>query len=309
MARNRRTSKPVRIEPAASSFTMTLPASASSYVDLSQCASIVNRRFYRQGLNWAVSGFRVGYSASGGVHICKLQNTWVTSQAWKKSFMLWKQQQDEAMEDSGSDDAIARFRDFKIHMNAGHVAATFGGNILPVDGYSNPFVAGEWDPSYIVLPNDGAPGNSVEYRLKMHGTDAGGAKGMIQGYSESRAMLQSPDPVVPVGVSASWMNEMFDVGDDNALVTQNAIYNNNELPYDQDEYPGGSTNAPNVESHRLVTFTASNTSGGGIIPIAGGNFPCGLIEITNLSDSPLTLQIILAPGSHRGYLAETMEEF
>ena len=51
-----------KIEPAAMRLTFELPSSmvnGTHYIDLSQCASLVNRRFYRQGLNWAVAGFRL----------------------------------------------------------------------------------------------------------------------------------------------------------------------------------------------------------------------------------------------------------
>ena len=52
------------MEPAVQTMTftnITAPGGglSTSYIDLSQCASIINRRFYRQGLNWAVAGFKI----------------------------------------------------------------------------------------------------------------------------------------------------------------------------------------------------------------------------------------------------------
>jgi hypothetical protein len=46
-----------KLEPAVQSLTYVLPDGQNT-VDLSQCASLVNRRFYRQGINWVVAGFR-----------------------------------------------------------------------------------------------------------------------------------------------------------------------------------------------------------------------------------------------------------
>jgi hypothetical protein len=39
--------------------TVNAGATGNFTIDLSQCASLMNRRFYRQGLNWAVAGFKI----------------------------------------------------------------------------------------------------------------------------------------------------------------------------------------------------------------------------------------------------------
>ena len=55
MAR-KRNSKKRKLEPAVQTLAFTVP-SGTQTVDISQAASLVNRRFYRQGINWVVSGF------------------------------------------------------------------------------------------------------------------------------------------------------------------------------------------------------------------------------------------------------------
>jgi hypothetical protein len=280
------------------------------YIDISQCASIVNRRFYRQGLNWAVGGFRIAGGSGGQVYISKLQNTWVTSGAWHKSQALWLKQQNDALAKSVSGETAARFRDFKIHANAQHSTNTFANNLTPLA--DNPFVnlaypLGEWLESRIVVPNDGAPGVTTEYKLMMHGPDVGLTKGMIEGYALSRNRPTSPDPTTP-NISNSWMQEMFDVGDDSTEITNNAQYENNELPYDQVDYPGGASNSPGMECHRIIEFSATNTTGTTWINVAGTNFPCGIIEIVNSNPQLLGLEVLLVPGNHRGYLAEPMQD-
>ena len=52
-----------KIEPAVQTLSFQLTSSpfevsTTDYIDLSQVASLVNRRFYRQGINWAVGGFK-----------------------------------------------------------------------------------------------------------------------------------------------------------------------------------------------------------------------------------------------------------
>jgi hypothetical protein len=280
------------------------------YIDISQCVSIVNRRFYRQGLNWAVGGFRIAGGSTGTVYISKLQNTWVTAAAWRKSMYVWKKQQDEALARTDSEETVARFRDFKIHANLQHSVNGFAGNLTPLN--DNPFVntlysLGEWQHSRIVIPNDGAPGVTGQYRLIMHGPDSGVNKGMIEGYADARSVPQSPAPDGP-NIEQSWMQEMFDVGADSGEVALNAQNTNDELPYDQLDYPGGATNAPGMELHRIVSFTPSNTTGYTWLNVAGTNFPCGLIEIANANAEMLGLEVLLVPGNHRGYLAESMKD-
>lgn len=283
------------------------------YVDLSQCASIVNRRFYRQGLNWAVAGFRIAGGSSGSVYISKLQNTWVTSGAWEKSMRLWLKQQNDALAESVSNETAARFRDFKIHADIGHAGNTFANNLTPMnDGVSlgtlgGDYLLGEWEESRIVIPNDGAPGVTTEYDLMMHGISTGTHKGLIDGYSLSRNFPHSPDPVSPL-VSLSWMHEMFDVGDNLSEITDNAQNTNDDLPYSQTNYPGGGVNAPNMEVHRIVDFSSSNTTGSTWLNVAGTNFPCGLIQIINNNVETIGIEIMLVPGPHRGYLAQPMQD-
>ena len=83
-----------KIEPAVMTlYVPTRPVGGATttiteFIDLSQIASLVNRRFYRQGLNWAVAGIKVlNLSGFQGSILCaKLPNTWVMSNAWEKSF-------------------------------------------------------------------------------------------------------------------------------------------------------------------------------------------------------------------------------
>ena len=202
-----------KIQPAVMTITLPTPSvsggsTGRSYVDLSQIASLVNRRFYRQGLNWAVAGFKVSSLQPGSVSMAKLPNTWVTSNAWEKAFRAWNKQQMDAIEEAGAESAVARFRDFKVHADVTHVTAGYAANLLPVDYSGNSYAAGEWQDSIIVLPNadldpvSGARTEPREVQLHMCGTNeavigAGTSRGIIEGYADSRAYPQSPDPVSP----------------------------------------------------------------------------------------------------------------
>ena len=82
-----------KIEPAAMTMVFEVPLAGGGVIDqhtidLSQCASLLNRRFYRQGINWAVSGFKFVTldSVTGTVAVKKLPSTWVMSNAWENAF-------------------------------------------------------------------------------------------------------------------------------------------------------------------------------------------------------------------------------
>lgn len=299
--------------------SVTAGTLGSFTADLSQIASLINRRFYRQGLNWAVAGIKILTTNAGTVSVSKLPNTWVTSNAWEKAFRAWNKQQMDAIEDAGAQSAVARFRDFKVYADEQHVADTYAVNLLPYDGAfpPAPFAAGEWEPSQIVVPNllpdaSGSLVDPTEYFLHMVGTNnyLGQSRGIIEGYADSRAYPQSPDPVSPViGAPANWMRQMFDVGNDTSEITENATDRNDDLPYPQVDYPGGQTQAPTLQVHDVSFIT--NTTIGGTTRLKGGNFPCGLMRfnwVPTDTTSNIRIQIDLVPGSHRGYLCEPMTE-
>ena len=104
---------------------------------------------------------------------------------------------------------------------------------------------------------------------------------------------------------------MFDVGDQNDDVLDNATDTNDELPYDQIAYPGEAANFGGLQWHDIIQLhSTSGTTSIGTQMGKGGNFPCGLMAINwNPEESAnLVIQINLIPGNHRGYLCEPMTE-
>lgn len=316
----RRTS--TKIQPAVMTIQCKSPgvnsgATGEFTLDLSQMASLVNRRFYRQGLNWAVAGFKILTTQQGVLTTKKIPNTWVTSNAWEKAFRAWNKQQMEMIEESGAESAVARFRDFKVFADVEHVSAGIASNLLPLDGQlplAQPYAPGEWEYSQIVIPNAGAPGVNDERYLHMVGANfnnPGASRGVIAGYADSRAFPHSPDPVSPnLDSTNNWLSQMFDTGDNIGDVIDNATDKNDDLPYPQTDYPGGEVQAPSLQIHDTSFITGTTLSA--TVRVKGGNFPCGLVrfDYANTSDTTgnIVIQIDLVPGHHRGYLAEPMTE-
>jgi len=323
-----------KIQPAMQTlyFAYNAPdGNSSSYIDLSQVASLVNRRFYRQGINWAVGGFKFLTTSNfaGAIGIHKLPNTWTMANSWEKSMRVWTKMNREAMSETES--VRPKFLDFKIYADVDHHTAGFGNNLLPL-AQAGVYTPGEWEPSKIVVPKtDGTSGvNNFELVAVGASFPGGGASGLnavslIEGYAASRGLPNILDPNTPDDAAdangptpENWMAALFNEGttqDDNVLTDM--ITENNQAPYPFENdgihtdtmYPGGANQGTGLQVHDYSYVTA--TSIGGQSRLKGGNFPCGLIRIDTTSGGDRggwVLTLDLVPGNHRGYLCESMTE-
>jgi len=302
-----------KTQPAVQTIRFTIPVGAApSYVDLGLATSVVNRRFMRQGMNYAVAGMQIiaPPTTSGTITFSKVPNTWVASNAWHKMFAAWRRQQDEALAEAGAESAKGAFNDFKIYADGEHAQKPVPYSLYPIDGNGNTYNApAEWLYSQIVFPNDaGIAGNTTERTLHMVGPNiAGVSTSMIGAYEQSRAVPQSPDPATPGAISTNPFHKMFDVGMDDTEVVENAINRNDQLPYAQMNYLNSLSNAPTLEVHDEIYLNPASTLPGKY-NLAGTNLPCGLLRIDSSADNALTLVFRMVPGRVRGYMAEPMQD-
>ncbi len=322
-----------KIQPATKVMKFGLTAGegsfVSEYIDLSQCASLVNRRFYRQGLNWAVAGISVFTDGGTGiVSVSKIPDTWVASNAWEKGFRTWIKMQNEALDEA--DSVKPKFNDFKVYMDSDHHAAGVASNLLPVTADGTSYTAGTWDMSEMVIPTWGDPGASKNRDIIWTGANypGAGASGLdavslIEGYAASRGLPDIRDPNTPADAAdaagnnpENWISATFsEATDQDADVLADLISDNTQAPYPFENdginldtmYPGGANQAPGPEVHDEVLVTT--TTIGGKTSIPGTNFPGGLIKITNnISSGNMTVLIHLVPGPHRGYMCQPMQD-
>ncbi len=341
--KGRRTKK---VEPAAMTMFFTTPvvnagASDEFYVDLSQSASLLNRRFYRQGINWAVASIKVLSPINSGVlTVQKLPQSWVMSNAWMKGFKAWQRLNEEAMSESES--VRPRFLDFKIYADAQHHHDGFAGNLLPQSLSQLPggpvvaetATAGEWESSKYVIPKTDGTDDVNSREILAVGPSYPGASAattlnavsLIEGYASSRGLPDVLDPNTPddardaAGTAPeNWMQALFNEGteqDDQVLTDLTSENNIAPYPFENDGvntdtmYPGGANQLNGLQIHDGEFVTG--TTIGGTTHIDGGMFPCGLIKfvVSNTGDTNglLSIQINLVPGNHRGYLCEPMTE-
>jgi len=347
MAKRSYSRKGNKIQPAVQTLTFAVPASgagSTSYVDLSQVASLVNRRFYRQGINWAVAGFKFVGTAAGVIQISKLPNTWVMSNSWEKSFRAWTKMNREAMQEAQS--VRPKFLDFKIYADVDHHQLGYDQNLLPLAGFNAPmisakFTPGEWESAKVFVPEpyNSVPGAGTDTMntLEMIAVGASypgpGASGhdavsLIEGYAASRALPNALDPNTPTDAEdvagptpENWLSAIFNEGTTQTADVLDELTNENNLapyPFEGGDdgaggvyidtmYPNGANQVPYLQTHDYEFVTG--TTIGGTTRLKGGNFPCGLIRLDVEADVEFVqLQIDLVPGNHRGYLCEPMTE-
>lgn len=346
-ARNTRRGKGMsKIEPSVQTLTFTvagIPGSTNQpvYIDLSQVASLYNRRFYRQGINWAVAGFKflTGGPQNAGIIVSKAPNTWITSNSWEKGMRTWSRMIDEAA--SETQEVKPRFMDFKVYLDSQHHQLGSAANLLPVDLALNSANPGVWDYSTVQIPDATALSADVRdvdaYDIILIGQSYPGvspvtgndAVSLIEGYAAGRALPNVVDPNTPDDMRdtssvspENWAEAIFNDGmpqDSNVL---RDLQTQNELapyPFENDGtnldtmYPGGANQLPQTQIHSWEYVTS--TTVGSTTYVKGGNFPCGLIRIDLTNQDPPTgevldviIQIDMVPGNHRGYLCEPMTE-
>lgn len=172
--------------------------------------------------------------------------------------------------------------------------------------------SGEWDYSRLVHVDD-AEASFDEWYLHIIGGDVSDTdKGLILNYQESRATVQAEDPDLPAEYSTNMYAMMAeDVDLAAGEVAQNMEDENDEPPYDQDDYPGNNTNSdrPWVMEISAASAGAPNATLDGFIA------QCGLVLFNNKAfdaagnpGSPVTMWVTvhLAPGGYKGVAAIPM---
>lgn len=278
------------------------PNFTSKYLDIAQCVSIVSRRAYRQGHNWAVAQIKIMTANPSAVIIEKIPENWISIQAWQKAFALWQKHNGQVLKDNPS--LKPKYYDFKVGFDSSQI---FSNNLLPhykdpSTGTITPFTAGEWVQSCVQMPNDPTTGLTDEQFLVMTGPGNSARNPIIEAYAQSRAAVNASEPALPAGYDTNWMVQLFDSGENFEEIAADLQADNDVPPYPQFEYVGSL--GPVV--HDYVTLTT--TSVGGQTIAKGGMFPCGLIKFGFSSGvtQNYIIQIDLVPGSTRGYMATPM---
>ena len=304
------------------------------YVDTAKQLSKINRRLYSQSRLYGYQGLTFIWKQNPATPVATLEvkvatagNTWIVQNAHTKGHALWNQMQELVLEDNPS--IRGTWHDFKIQMSDS-VSSARSLEALAGDGglYSD----GEWNLATYVMPQHqvsdgtqidpvtglpipmGEPLPAVELTATLIGGDTASKRSLVKAYQESRSTVQPTDPNVPAAMSTSFFNLLTDSGSQEPELADVIEGENDEPPYDTNEYPGGATNADSAVIVGYGAISASEVDG----RIGGFVAPCGLIEIQiNGYDSAgvpiadalmpeIELLLHVAPGSYKGVAAIPM---
>jgi len=300
------------MQPAQTVLSYTVPA-GETYIDIAEGLSKVNRRAYRQGMEYAIGKISYGYVANPqavmnlSLTVFTAGNTWVVHNAWKKAYAHWIAQQRTARRLIGQS-AKPTWEDFKVFLDDAHRVGTRLG-VVAGDGAA--VGTGEWDYSRLIWEEDDATWHEVYMHL-IGGDVSTTDWGLILGYQQSRATVQPEDPELPDEFSTNMYAKL--AADENLVadeVAQNMEDENDEPPYDHDDYPGNDTNsdAPWLQQFAMATSTLPV----GVVP--GFVAQCGLVKFNLTARDPngdagtapaTTVSVHLVPGSYKGVLASPM---
>ncbi len=283
-----------------------------TYLDLARDLSAINRRLYKQGMQYAVSHIDFEFNENADavpftvMTAAVAGDTWVVHNAWKKGKAHWDAQQRRTRRLIGAS-AKPTWEDFKVYLDDAHQTT---GNLPVVAGDGNVVGQGEWEYSRLLYEID----NNTVYEPLLHligGDVSTSHAGLILAYQQSRATVQAQDPDLPGEYSTNLYALM--AADQDAVadeVADNMEFSNDEPPYDQNDYPGNDTNcdAPwvvssvrcnSIASGRIGSFVAQN----GLVKLFfGGVAPDGSATPANTTYA----YVHLAPGGYQGVAAIPM---
>lgn len=295
------------------------------YIDIAQCLSLVNRRFYRQGYQYAVKELEFISDGTCALEVFTLPETWVMCNSWTKSWHLWKEMNKQVLDVSPS--IQGTWADFKVFFDRYHRAATVTANLLPY-GYAHTLGADDdydWDMSEIVIPNELGPGVPGTFELHAIGDDNGvppasASKGLITGYAQSRSRPQQSDPNVVD--DNSWMNSLFDVGDQLPEIRAELEDSNDTPPYligaddsGEEYYPGGENQA-NVRGNfrkdvlhtRKGTALASDSFYGFVANLGLVAIAQTFGTVTEEDPTGINVRMVIERGPYQGVMARKMQD-
>ena len=309
-----------KIEPAQVDVCYTIQPQIKTYIDGPQGLSRLNRRLYRAGREYLISGFSIAMAGAGDAQswtITKIPEGYVSRESWNHAFDMWRKQRAETLDTSSQ--VTGRWSDFKVYMDEGHFT-----NPDPLDGLPTAvahsqvmsggaaladisITGGEWNYSQMVYYSAGA---AVDLPVGMLGADNTPLYGgIIEAWGDTRRTVLSPDPNTPGSLSTSWLEHMGPGPEDLESEVENLIESEGDQPpyaIISDPaldpiYVGGEQTGARGVIHGLAIVPITL----GVVRIHGGIFPLGQFCIYGGPDACI-LTVHYARGDYKGVAARSM---
>jgi hypothetical protein len=290
------------------SFEMT--GGATQYIDVAKALSIINRRFYRQGLYYYVNSVEVYNNETGVIDLHTIPDTWVAKNAWARAFKLY-QKMNNLVGPPLSNGIMPAYHDFKVFMSELH--RTTGSENPDMYGINAAFTSNapdEWTYSVFTSADDDqdALPNADEFAGHMIGGHTGTSAnwqsiGLIKSYAKSRATVPADSPTLDeTNLPIDPLLSIFDFSSEEQFndILENLSEFNDEPPYDSDGYIGESAN-----HMQHVARIGTEVGIGRVGRASGFCAPIGLICVDPHGVSTAFRVVLnLAVGTYHGVYAE-----
>ena len=278
------------------------------YIDIARALSIINRKFYRQGVYYYVNSVELINNANSAIDLYTAPDTWVTKNAWNRAFGVFQKMNAQV------DTPRPKYHDFKIKLRSDQTEAlTMDPDLYnKSSGGVSQFVSlapDEWQFSKFTTlkSNGGLADEFTGHLLGPHDGPEGtrDSVGLIMSYAETRAHPPAGgEPTMPSYHETDPLNTLFvasgDLGEQDIM--DNLDDHNDETPYDHNDYIGESSSHMQHVA-RLATVQTTNR----VAKASGFCVPFGLmcVDPINLDGSDTyTLILNLAAGTYHGVYAE-----
>jgi len=293
-----------KTSPTVTRLSFEATGSGTKYIDIARALSAINRKFYRQGVYYYVNSVELYNNSDGVVDLHTAPDTWVTKNAWNRGFAVHQKM------NAQSDIPRPKYHDFKVLLRADQEQAnTMDPDLYNINSLNNSRPPDEWVYTQMTtMESDG--GGADEFTLHLLGDHVGPqhnrtSVGLIKSYGETRSHPDNDGaPQIPSAGHHDPLANLFDASEDEALdsIGENLDYNNDQTPYDADNY-NGSSDYHMQQVARLITTPTI----GRVAKASGFCAPFGLICVDAQgldSDDNWRVIINLAAGTYHGVYAE-----
>ena len=304
--------------PTTTRLSFEFQGNRTQYIDIAKALSIINRKFYRQGVYYYVNSVEVYNNSTGVVDLHTAPDTWVTKNAWNRGFQIF-QKMNSMVDPPISGVMRPKYHDFKVFLDRDHADAFTSMNpvLTTINGAVQTQGADDWEYSQFVSADDDGDStqDADEFHCHLVGLHAGGTSnwssvGLIKSYAESRrTVLGNQDALGDDSVgyvdNEDPLINIFDMSSEEQMndIIENLNESNNEPPYNQNLYCGEQNS--NLQH---VARLGTEQGVGRIARAAGFCVPFGLLCVDpwGLPDGDDKVRIVLnlAPGTYHGVYAE-----
>ena len=280
------------------------------YIHIARALSVINRKFYRQGLYYYVNSVELYNNEDAFIDLHTIPDTWVTKNAWNRGFQLFQKMNAQV------DTPRPKYHDFKVLMfgeaptstKAPHTEAnTMDPEMFGINSDFSSHSPDEWVYSKMTtMKSDG--GQADEFTVAMLGDHRGQdgnyvTVGLIRSYGDTRSYPPVfGQPQLPSGVDTDPLATLFETSSDGAItdIIDNLDDDNDLTPYAGQTYIGGSHN-----NMQHVARLATSQTTGRVAKASGFCAPMGLICV-DPQDTATAYRVVinLAAGTYHGVYAE-----